>query len=60
MVGFACVTKRQQTGDVAKKQHFFALHKNILIFLAICRCVRHYSHSLFDLERVNRMTKLML
>ena len=55
MVGFACVTKRQQTGDVAKKQHLSALHKNILIFLAICRCVRHNSYSFFDLKRLNRI-----
>jgi hypothetical protein len=55
MVGFTYVAKRQQIGDVAKKQHFFALHKNILIFLAICRGVRHNSHCLFDLERLNRI-----
>ena len=57
MVGFAYVAKRQQTGDVAKKQHFFALHKNILIFLAICYFLRHNSHNLLMFKEVEPYTK---
>ncbi len=60
MVGFACVATRQQTGEVAKKQHFFALHKNILIFLAICYFLRHNSHNFLSLERLIRIQNLML
>ena len=60
MVGFAYVAKRQQTADVAKKQHFFVLSKNILIFLAICYFLRHNSHNFFSLKRLNRIQNLML
>ena len=60
MVGFACIAKRQLIADVAKKQHFFVLSKNILIFLAICYFLRHNSRNLLSLKRLGRIQNLML